>query len=64
MTESTAEAMGCKAKVDIIELYPATINHAKEAEHIERLAKKWFGEENFSKEDLPLTPSEDFSYFL
>ena len=29
-----------------------------------RLAKNWFGEAHFSQEDLPLTASEDFSYFL
>jgi hippurate hydrolase len=28
------------------------------------LTKKWFGPEHFSQEDLPLTASEDFSYFL
>jgi len=28
------------------------------------LAKTWFGEEHFSQEDLPLSASEDFSYFL
>lgn len=29
-----------------------------------RLAKKWFGEEHFSQDDLPISASEDFSYFL
>ena len=60
----TAEALGCKAEVEIIDHYPAVINHAKETDHVVRLAKKWFGEEHFSEEDVPLAASEDFSYFL
>jgi len=56
--------MGCTANVNFIRLYPATINHHTEANHIERLAKKWIGEDHFSKVDLPLACSEDFSLFL
>lgn len=29
-----------------------------------RLAKKWIGEKHVSEDDLPLSASEDFSYFL
>jgi len=64
IAKNSAEQFGCTADVEIIYLYPATINHGKETGHIERLAKKWLGEENFCKDDLPLTPSEDFSFFL
>lgn len=61
---STAEAFGCKAEVEIIRLYPATVNHEAEAGHVERLARAWFGDEHFSTENLPITASEDFSYYL
>ena len=50
--------------VDITRLYPAVINHVTETGHIKRLATKWFGPEHFSEEDLPISASEDFSFFL
>ena len=56
--------MECKAEVDITRLYPAVINHITETEHIKRLATKWFGLEHFSEADLPISASEDFSFFL
>ena len=59
-----AKAMECKADVTIIRKYPAVINHPKETSHIKRLAIKWFGAQHFSEEDLPISASEDFSYFL
>jgi hippurate hydrolase len=37
-------------------------NHEREAEHVCRVADKHFG--GASDEDLPVTASEDFSYFL
>ena len=60
----TAEAHGCIADVNIFKVYPAVVNHAKETDHVIRLAKEWFGPEHFSEEDMPVTCSEDFSYFL
>jgi len=62
--EGTAKAMGCKVDVVLWDMYPAVLNHKKEADHIERLAKKWFGPEHFSQLDLPLSASEDFSFFI
>ena len=56
--------MDCTADVDIERQYPATINHPTETQHVIRLAKKWFGPEHVSDEDMPMTASEDFSYFL
>jgi hippurate hydrolase len=44
--------------------YPAVINPKKETDHVIRLAKKWFGEVNFSQDECPLMAGEDFSYFL
>lgn len=60
--ESTAEAHDCKAVVDMETLYPAVINHPKEAGFVRRVAIKHFG--GVTDEDLPVTASEDFSYFL
>lgn len=39
VANTTAEMFGLKADVEIIYLYPAVINHEKEAGHVERLAK-------------------------
>lgn len=61
---NTAEAHMCEANVEITDTYPAVINHAEPTQHVIRLAKKYFGEEHFSQEELPLSASEDFSYFL
>ena len=62
--ENTAKALGCTADVKLNRQYPAVINPPKETDNVIKLAKKWFGEEHFSEEDMPLTASEDFSYFL
>ena len=62
--QDIASAMQCEAVVEIIRKYPSVINHETETQHIKRLAIKWFGPEHFSEEDLPITASEDFSYFL
>jgi hippurate hydrolase len=64
IAENTALAMGCKADVEFIDLYPPTINHAKETEHVIRVASATFGAEKVKSQDLPLTASEDFSFFL
>jgi metal-dependent amidase/aminoacylase/carboxypeptidase family protein len=55
---------GCKAEVEVIYLYPATVNHDTQAKHVERVAKKVLGDARVSSEGLPKTFSEDFSYFL
>jgi hippurate hydrolase len=62
--EHTGTAFGCTVDVDLNAMYPAVLNHEKEAGHIERLATKWFGKEHVSQNDLPLSASEDFSYFI
>ena len=64
ISENTAAGLGCKADVKIIDSYPAVINHPEPTQHVIRLAKKYFGEEHFCQEELPLAASEDFSYFL
>ena len=64
LAENTAEAMGCKALVELIDMYPATVNHRTETQHVMRIAKANFGEDKVKSDELPLTASEDFSYFL
>ena len=64
ITANIAKAFECEAIMDVVPLYPAVLNHPAEAQHVARLAKKWFGPEHVSTEDLPLAASEDFSYFL
>ena len=59
--------MECEAEVTFdygCVAYPPVINHATETQHVKRLATKWFGPEHVSEEDLPITASEDFAYFL
>jgi hippurate hydrolase len=43
-------------------MYPSVINHATEADHVRRVAINYFG--GVSDEGLPVTASEDFSFFL
>ena len=64
ISTSVAAGFECEAEVTLQDLYPPVINHQNQAGHVIRLAKKWFGDKHFSQEDLPLSASEDFSYFL
>ena len=64
ISESVAEGLDCKAEVELIDDYPPVVNHPGPTSHVIRLAKKYFGEEHFSQDDLPMGASEDFSYFL
>ena len=45
---SIAKAHKCEADVRINEKYPPILNHPEQTNHIIRLAKKHFGEANFS----------------
>jgi hippurate hydrolase len=64
LAENTAIAMNCVAHVDLVDLYPVVVNHKTETEHVIKLAKANFGADKVKTEGLPLTASEDFSYFL
>ena len=64
LSEHTAKAHNCEAVVEIIDLYPPVINHEKETNIVESIAKEFLPEGYFSTDSLPLTASEDFSYFL
>ena len=61
---SVAEANECKAEVDLIDYYPPVINHKEAVDVVRRLCKAHIGEEHLSEDDLPLSASEDYSYFL
>jgi hippurate hydrolase len=56
--------MDCTVEVNVMDKYPAVINHETETNHIIRLAKACIGTEHFSQQDLPLSAGEDFSFFL
>jgi hypothetical protein len=43
-------------------MYPAVINHPAEADNIRRVARAHFG--GVSDKELPVTASEDFSFFI
>lgn len=63
VVEHTAAAYGASADVKLIELYPPLINHKEPSKHVERIAKKLFGDEMVSDAGLPIMASEDFSFF-
>ena len=64
IAQETAKAYNCEAKVNIFDKYPAVVNHPEQTDHVIRLCKAHFGEDNFSQDELPLSAGEDFSYFL
>ena len=64
IAESTAIAMGCQAIVELQDMYPTVVNHKTQTQHVIRIAEANFGKDKVKSDDLPLTASEDFSYFL
>jgi amidohydrolase len=64
IVNSTAEPFGCTAEVIFVDKYPATVNSKTETEHVIRLTKEHFGENFYTSFDLPITGSEDFSFYL
>ncbi|EAR99577.2 amidohydrolase (macronuclear) [Tetrahymena thermophila SB210] len=44
--------------------FPATVNSETEANHVERVAKQYFGEANVGIGIMPARASEDFSFYL
>ena len=64
ISKAVALAHECEAEVEMWDQYPAVMNHPEQTSHVIRLAKQHFGPEHFSQDELPLTASEDFSYFL
>ena len=64
IVNNTAATFDCKAEILLDDMYPATVCSATEADHVRRIAEKHFGTDKVSAKDLPMTCSEDFSYFL
>lgn len=64
IVENTAVAMNCTATVEFNDLYPPTVNHKTETENVVRVATKVMGPEHVSTQGLPVTGSEDFSFYL
>lgn len=56
--------MDCRAEVELVDMYPAVLNHKEQTNHVIRLAKKHFGEKHFSQLEIPMGAAEDFSFFL
>lgn len=54
----------CKVDLFLRTNYPPVVNHKKETEHVLRVGKQVFGEENIIIPEKPYHASEDFSYFL
>ena len=64
IAETTAAVFDCTAEVTLEDELPPTVNHKTETDHIKRLAAQYLGPDRVSDKYLPLTSSEDFSYYL
>jgi len=64
IAQNTAAAFGCRAEVNFIRGYPATINHPREAQLAAEVARELFGADNVLTDFHPYTTSEDFAFFL
>jgi amidohydrolase len=60
--EKLAEACGCEAQVELREGYPATINHADNAQIVASLAQQQLGA--YVPAARPMMGGEDFAYYL
>jgi len=63
IVKTTCQKYKCFPDININSTFPPVYNCEKETEHVIRVAKKVFGEENVSEGKLPLFGGEDFSYF-
>lgn len=64
IVENTAKALGCSAKIDYVEMWPATINSDPEMISITKSAvEKLFGKDTLI-ETPPTMGGESFSYYL
>jgi len=62
--EGVVASMGATAEVEIIEGYPATINHVDETELAANVASEIVGPINVVRDAPPTMGAEDFSYML
>jgi hippurate hydrolase len=64
LVPSIAAAFGATAKLKYERVYPATVNHAREAEFAATVAETLVGRENVVRNLDPSMGSEDFSFML
>ena len=64
LVEATARAFGAEAKVVYERIYPATINHAPQAQFAGDVAASLVGEDNVVRNLPPSMGAEDFSFML
>ena len=64
IAESTAEALGARATVNLEGRFPATVNTADETDRAEAAAAKVVGVERVHRDLAPCMGSEDFAYML
>jgi len=64
LVPSIAAAFGATAKLTYERVYPATVNHAREAEFAATVAESLVGTENVVRNLDPSMGSEDFSFML
>ena len=64
IAESTAEALGVKATVNLEGRFPATVNTADETDRAEAAAAAVVGAERVHRDLAPCMGSEDFAYML
>ena len=63
VAQGVAQAMGCRAEVNIISGYSALVNDEGEAARVGRVAKRLLGENGFVEKAAPSMGGEDFSFF-
>jgi amidohydrolase len=63
LTEHTASAFECSAEFEFSRNYPATVNHAAEANFAHKVLAEMLGEDNALVQE-PTMGAEDFSFFL
>jgi hippurate hydrolase len=64
LVPAIAAAFGASAKLKYERVYPATVNHAREAEFAATVAESLIGAENVVRNLEPSMGSEDFSFML
>ncbi|MGL4577258.1 MAG: M20 aminoacylase family protein [Burkholderiaceae bacterium] len=64
LVESVAAAFGAQATLTYTRVYPATINHARQANYAADVAAALVGEENLVRNLPPSMGAEDFSFML
>lgn len=63
VAEGVAQAMGCRADVQIASGYAALVNNADEAARVRRVAARLLGTEHSVEKQEPSMGGEDFSFF-